>query len=66
VGTKAGVHIGGKEVDPDTRGFEPDVDLLDNMEAYMAKTMPGARTPPRWLALAVVTQLTHHARTLHT
>ncbi|ELR17625.1 sarcosine oxidase [Acanthamoeba castellanii str. Neff] len=44
VGTKAGVHIGGKEVDPDTRGFEPDVDLLNNIEAYMAKTMPGARS----------------------
>lgn len=45
VGTKAGVHIGGKEVDPDTRGFEPDVDLLNNIEAYMAKTMPGALGP---------------------
>lgn len=44
MGTKAGVHIGGKEVDPDTRGFEPDVDLLNNIEAYMAKTMPGARS----------------------
>ena len=46
MGTKAGVHIGGKEVDLDTRGFEPDVDLLNNLEAYMAKTMPGARMLP--------------------
>jgi len=40
MGTKAGLHLGGKTVDPDTRTFEPDFEARETLIKCLQETMP--------------------------
>jgi len=45
MGTKAGIHQGGKTVDPDTRTFEPDVEARDTLVKLLQKSIPDSLGP---------------------
>jgi sarcosine oxidase len=45
-GPKAAQDVGGPEVTPDTRSFEPDPDAFDRVTAFVAKHLPGAAGVP--------------------
>jgi sarcosine oxidase len=44
-GVKVAQDAGGKPVDPDTRDFEPDVEALDRLNAFVERVLPGALGP---------------------
>ncbi len=44
-GPKAAQDVGGREVSPSTRTFEPDPDALARVEAFLAARLPGALGP---------------------
>ncbi len=45
-GPKAAQDVGGREVTPDTRTFEPDPEATARLEAFLAEHLPGAVGPP--------------------
>jgi sarcosine oxidase len=44
-GVKVAQDAGGKAVDPDTRDFEPDIEALGRVKAFVERTLPGAYGP---------------------
>jgi monomeric sarcosine oxidase len=44
-GVKVAQDAGGKPVDPDTRNFEPDVEALRRVNAFVERVLPGAYGP---------------------
>ena len=44
-GVKVGQDVGGKEVTPETRSYDPDPDALNRVHQFMNKYMPGALGP---------------------
>jgi sarcosine oxidase len=45
-GVKVAQDAGGKAVDPDTRGFDPDPDISTKMHAFLARTLPSVLGRP--------------------